>query len=96
MPGTIRGSDFIRTNSTIDGVTNWRSRFVLVGPSTMTLLSRIGSAEGPLFAFVQIWLACTLSFILSSISSSIALIGIPIALRVIYADRFIQDRSAYN
>jgi hypothetical protein len=109
--------------STVDGV----PRFVQVCPFIVTLLSQIGSTEDFLFAFVLVWLACILSFILGlpSLGSSVAfsaatsiatiglyisygtqfrlakcpppfariilsLTGIPIALRVIYADRFIR------
>jgi hypothetical protein len=56
--------------STVDGV----PRFVLVRPSIVSLLSRIGRAEDFLFAFVLVWLACTLSFILGlpSLGSSVA------------------------
>jgi hypothetical protein len=36
-------------------------RFVPVRPSIVTFLSQIGSAEDFLFAYVLVWLACTLS-----------------------------------
>jgi hypothetical protein len=96
-------------------------RFVLF---SVTLHSQIRSTEDTLSAFVLVWLACTLSFVLGlpSLGSSVAfsaatsiatiglyisygtqsdslkslstnyliIIGIPIALRVIYADRFVR------
>ena len=56
--------------STDDGV----PRFEPVRSSIVTLLSRTGSAEDFLFAFILVWLACTLSFILGlpSLGSSVA------------------------
>jgi hypothetical protein len=67
--GAIPGSKFLHK---VDR--RWRSPIRTGSSFHRDLLSRIGCAEDFLFAFVLVWLACTLSFILGlpSLGSSVA------------------------